>query len=300
MSGVLINLSNKLYEDSRMRLNRSARTFGIDAIRSYDFDDIRATPFYNDNREILDQPTGMGYWLWKPYIIREALLSLPDDAIVIYSDSGIELTASPEPLLTICRQQAPVLLFGNGDHTNAAWTKRDCFILMDCDSEYYWHAPQCDAAFALFRKCAETIAFVEEWLHFCRDARILTDQPNTCGKRDLPDFIQHRRDQSVLSLLAQKHRLPLFRMPTQFGNHYKMPAVRVPGEFNCVNQYRQRQVRYYAVVPYYNSPYLQLLDHHRGQNNTVTVKKKQPPLLWRVIKKRYTRWRNRISFQRES
>jgi len=300
MSGVLTNLSNKLYEDSRMRLNQSARTFGIEDIRSYDLGDILHTPFYSANRSILDQPTGMGYWLWKPYIIREVLASVPEDAVVIYSDSGIELIASPEPLLSICRDQAPVLLFGNGDHTNSAWTKRDCFVLMNCDTEYYWKAPQCDAAFALFRKCPQTMEFVDEWLSYCRDARILTDMSNTCGKRDLPDFIEHRRDQSVLSLLALRYRLPLFRMPTQFGNHYKMPSVRVDGEFNCVSQYRQHPVNYYAVVPYYNSPYGQLLDHHRGQNKGMSVKKSNSPLLWRAIKKRYVRWRNRLSLWRES
>jgi hypothetical protein len=89
--------------------------------------------------------------------------------------------------------------------------------------------------------------------------------PNTTGKNDLGDFREHRHDQSILSLMAQKYRLPLYRMPTQYGNHYKTYPYRLNEEFNCVNQYRQQQVKHYAVVPYYNSPYFQLLDHHRSK-----------------------------------
>lgn len=301
MRVLLTNLSNKPFEESRFRLNRSAERFGITEIRSYDFEDIRKTPFFEENRAILEHPTGMGYWLWKPFIILEALNEVPQGSIVVYCDSGIEIISTLDPLLTICREQTPIALFGNGDLQNAQWTKRDCFILMDCDTEYFWKGPQCDAAFALFRKCEQTMLFVREWLDYCLDARIITDQPNSCGKRDLPDFIEHRRDQAVLSLLALKHRLSFFRMPTQFGNHYKQPLFRVAGEFNCVNQYRQVPVSHYAVIPFYNSPYFQLLDHHRGQNRTTPAKKgASSPLIVRAIRKRIRRLINTIALSRES
>lgn len=266
MAVVLTNLSNRLYEESRLSLNASAEKHGITKLRSYDWEHLRSAPFYQDNHAILDRPTGVGFWLWKPYIILEALNAVSDGDIVVYADSGLEIVASLEPLLECCNTGNPILLFGNGDFPNSMWTKRDCFILMDCDIEACWKASQCDAAFAVFRRCEASIRFVSEWLEHCRDARILTDDLNACGRRDLPDFVQHRRDQSVLSLMAAKYRIPLFRMPTQFGNHYKVPAYRVAGEFNCVNQNRREPVEYYALIPYYNSPYFQLLDHHRSQS----------------------------------
>src|SRR5580692_6303460 len=123
MAVILTNLSNGLYADSRRRLNDSARIFGIDAIRSFDFGDLRVTGFYRDNQAILDQPVGMGYWLWKPYIIKEALEASSVGDIVIYSDCGIEIIASPEPLLRLCTEENPILLFGNGNFPNAMWTK---------------------------------------------------------------------------------------------------------------------------------------------------------------------------------
>jgi hypothetical protein len=264
---VLTNLSNKLFEDSRFRLNESARKFGILEIRSHDFGELKQTDFYRNNSEILDQPKGIGYWLWKPYIILEAMKTLSEGDIVIYSDCGIEMADRLEALISLCSETQPVVLFGNGDFTNSMWTKRDCFILMDCDNELFWKSPHCDAAFSLFRKNGLSLQFLTDWLEHARDKRILTDLGNTCGKKNLPDFIAHRCDQSILSLLAQKYKFPLYRMPTQFGNHYKTQAFRRENEFNFINQFRQVQVNHYAVIPYYNSDYPQLLNHHRTKNN---------------------------------
>ena len=267
MKVVLTNLANKLYEESRFRLNDSARRFGIEHINSYDFEEIKSTSFYNAHKSILEQPKGIGYWLWKPYIILETMKTLSEGDVVIYSDCGIELIDSLDPVINICKEQQPVLLFANGNFKNLMWTKRDCFVLMNCDNKKYWDGLHCDAAFALFRKSEMSIRFLNQWLIYGSDERIITDLPNVCGKENLPGFIEHRWDQSVLSLLAHLHEIPLFRVPTQFGNHYKAIPYRVKNEFNCVNQLYQKQVKYYSKEPYNNSPYGQLLNHHRTKAN---------------------------------
>lgn len=266
MKLVLTNLSNQLFNDSRIRLNESAQKYGIEEINSYCFDDLKKTSFFKRNREILEQPKGIGYWLWKPYIIFEAMKKLEENDVVIYSDCGIEIVASIEPLIQLTKQQ-PIVLFGNSNFINLQWTKRDCFVYMDCDSEVYWHSPHCDAAFALFKKCDLSIDFLNDWLTYGSNKYIITDLPNSSGKANIEGFIDHRWDQSILSLLAQRYKLHLFRMPSQFGNHYKMPEFRVENEFNCVNQMNQEQVKYYAQLPYFNSTYTQILNHHRSRKN---------------------------------
>ena len=102
---------------------------------------------------------------------------------------------------------------------------------MDCDSEVYWSATQLTAAHALFKNTARSRSFVDEWLNHCATERILTDQPNALGRANLPGFIEHRHDQSVLSLLALKRGIETFRDPSQFGNERKAPANRVAGEY---------------------------------------------------------------------
>jgi hypothetical protein len=271
MKVVLTNLSDKLYESSRKRLNDSARRFGIEKFNSFDFEDIKGTDFYVSNKIILDIAKGTGAWLWKPYIILESLKDLDEGDIVIYCDCGAEIIKELDPLLKICITQEPIVIFANGNLLNAEWTKRDSFILMNCDSKDYWYSLQCDASFGLFRKSDKTIHFLNEWMSYCTDERILTDSDNICGKNNLPGFIEHRWDQSILSLLAKRFEIPLFRMPSQFGNHYKSPEFRIKGEFNCVNQYKQKQLTYYSRKYYSNSLYYQLLDHHRMKNGSLLL-----------------------------
>lgn len=265
MNIILTNLSNDLYDDSRFKLNESASKQSIAQIESYSFNDLKNTHFYRQHEHILKQPKGIGYWLWKPYIILESLQKISDGDIVVYSDCGIEIIADLNPLYDICSNHEPIMLFANSNFSNNTWTKRDCFVLMDCDSPFYWFGPHCDAAFSLWRKCPQSVAFLNEWIKYGSDERIITDLPNTSGKNNLPEFIDHRWDQSILSLLAQKYGVNLYRMPTQFGNHYKTINLRVPGEFNCVNQKERSQVEYYHIIPMYNSQYMQLLNHHRSK-----------------------------------
>jgi len=244
-------------------LNDSAKRSNINNIISYDFEDLKGHHFYIKNKEILDQPKGIGYWLWKPYIILEAFKNLAEGDIVIYSDCGIEIIDDLTPLVEIAKTQTPIVLFGNANHLNYMWTKRDCFVLMDCDSERYWYSSHVDAAFSLFRKSSLSTTFLNDWIHFGQNKFIITDLPNSQGLDNIPGFQDHRWDQSILSLLAEKYQLPLFRMPTQFGNHYKIHQLRKKDEFNCPNQSEQQQVSYYYHIPYYNSNYPQLLNHHR-------------------------------------
>ena len=265
MKVVLTNLSNQLYENSRKRLNDSAKKFGIEEIYSYDISEIKNTPFFEGNREILSNPKGIGYWLWKPYIILEALKKVGDGDIIIYCDCGIQIIQSLTPLINICHNRDDILLFKNCNYLNSMWTKRDCFILMDCNSTEYWNSPHCDAAFSIFKKSDISLKFVNEWLAFGSNKFIISDLPNICSEKNLPEFIDHRWDQSILSLLAKKYNLNLYRMPTQFGNHYKMLEYRIKDEFNCISQSDRNQVEFYASDPLLNSPYGQLLDHHRSQ-----------------------------------
>lgn len=282
MKTVLTNLSNKLYEASRIKLNASGVKFGIDQVISYDFDDLKGTAFYNENQKTLSQSRGLGYWIWKPYIILEAMKDLQENDVVIYSDCGIEIIDKLDPLLAICSTQ-PVMLFANGNLKNRLWTKRDCFIKMGCDDLKYWNGLQCDAAFSLYRKSKESILFLKEWLHYCCDGYSATDEPNRCGKKNFFGFRQHRWDQSVLSLLAIKHDIVLHRVPTQFGNHYKSVDFRKANEFNCINQLNQRQLNYYSKSAYENSPYFQLLNHHRSKHENSLEKKEKIPVPKRIL-----------------
>jgi len=91
----------------------------------------------------------------------------------------------------------------------ALWkTKRDCFYYMGCDEEKYWNSIQLEDGFLAFRKTQKNIDFLNEWLEYCRDERVVTDIPNQCGLENFDGFVDHRHDQSIVTNLQLKYNLP--------------------------------------------------------------------------------------------
>ncbi|HIJ91444.1 MAG: glycosyltransferase [Desulfobulbaceae bacterium] len=262
----LVNFATQNFYKAQKKLAKSALRFGVDQCISYNKSLLTKTEFYKQHRSILDQERGAGYWLWKPFIILETLRAAEDDDIVIYSDSGAEIIAPLDPLVNLCQQHGGILLFNvhipNGKHTNIMWTKRDCFVLMDADEPRFHNAEQVAGSPQLYQKTPRSLGFLEEWLNYCTDERILTDIQNCCGLDNYAEFKDHRHDQSVLSLLAVRHGLETFRDPSQFGNHLKLPPYRNKGELATGLTY--------SPTPFTNSPYDTLFHLHRERNFSLT------------------------------
>jgi hypothetical protein len=253
MKKYLVSFSTGHFKRSQERLVNSALKNGIDETKIYNYKKIKSTPFYRENKYILDQKRGAGYWLWKPYIILEVMKDMEDGDFIIYSDSGIEIIRDINILTKICAEQEGILLFNVHGKKNKEWTKKDCFILMGCDSEEYYNDEQIMAGFQAYIKNEKSNAFLNELLLFSRNPHILDDSSSILGQNS-PDFNEHRHDQSVLSILAAKHKINGFRDPSQFGNHLKIESYREPCEWLQES---------YSLSPCKNSNYYTLINHHR-------------------------------------
>ncbi len=194
-------------------LNMFALRFsGITETSAWNFEKIKKEGFYQTHREILAHKRGAGYWLWKPYIILQELKKVNYGDYVVYSDCGRNkplLSRSIKPLLEWCSANRGVLpgVYIPQYGASRKWTKRDCFVLMECDQKDYWNHCQIQASFSVWEKNEFSLSFVEKWLDHCTDARILLDTANTCGLPNFADFIEHRHDQSVLTLCAIKEKV---------------------------------------------------------------------------------------------
>ncbi|MEO1366762.1 MAG: hypothetical protein AAFX50_06265 [Acidobacteriota bacterium] len=102
---------------------------------------------------------------------------------------------------------ADVLWLGEG-FRERQYTKRDAFVLLDADRPEIADSPQRFASHLLLRRSAASLRLLREALEAAVDPRLLTDQPNQLGLPNYPDFVAHRHDQSILSVLGKKHRLP--------------------------------------------------------------------------------------------
>jgi uncharacterized protein YndB with AHSA1/START domain len=263
MPTVLASYADASFRTSQQRLTASASSAGIACVEAWDRARLEGTSFYRLQRAILDQRRGGGYWLWKPFIIKETLRSMAEGDLLVYADAGIEIVADLSPLFALAAHQ-DILLFvahyddagAPGPNTCGKWTKRDCFLFMDCDEPRFHQAPMVDASFLILKNGGRARAFVREWLLLCCQEQLLTDTPSVCGVPALAEQLGHQHDQSLLSLLAHREGLELFRHPSQWGNHAKAEAWRQPGEWT--------RHPYGAKGIYANSPYPTLLNQHRG------------------------------------
>ena len=217
-----ITYATRPFRRSARELKVSARRYGLDTvIHSPRSRVVRA--LRKRHPEIMSAKVGAGYWLWKPALILDALHRANDGDVVLYTDAAATMISDPQPMLSLADTQ-PIVLFEQGrepgsspTHPMRAWTKRDCFVLLNADGPPFWDSQALTATFQVYRACGLSRRFVREWFEACQDRRILTDDPNTSGLPDFPEFRAHRHDQSVLSILAIRHGVRTYQDPSQWG-----------------------------------------------------------------------------------
>ena len=158
-----------------------------------------------------------------------------DDDYLFYADSGSEFVNNVDTGL-ICMQhhlRKEVILF-HLDYKDRHWTKADAFVITGCNTTKCQDSNQILASFLLLHRSFTTIQFVSEWLAYATDPRAVSDQPSVLMK-DPPFFIDHRHDQSLLSLVAKKwgfadESLP---DPSQYGEDDRKLS---PTQYGFANQ----------------------------------------------------------------
>lgn len=173
---------------------------------SYTREMLETTEFYKENQSILDEEVGAGWWVWKPYIILDTLKNANDGDLIVYSDCGDMFSPGLQPYAEGMISEDDICLLLFGGNKNKTYTKRDCFILMDCDEEDYWESNQLEAGFMIWKVCDESKRVVEEWLNYCLDPRIIKNDASVLGE-EFVEFKEHRNDQSVLTNIAVREGL---------------------------------------------------------------------------------------------
>jgi hypothetical protein len=186
--------------------NAAAKELGFTTI-SHNSDTLKATKFYADHRHIFNNVRGFGFWLWKPYFISQLMASVDYGDIIFYLDAG-----NPKPIteninlcIDVCMKNGGFFFLDTSGHRNGTWTKRDCFYYLNSDTDEVRSAVQSVGGFQIYQKNPATIDFVNEWLHYCCDRRLISDEPNVCGMENYPEFRDHRHDQAILTLVRIKN-----------------------------------------------------------------------------------------------
>lgn len=268
---IAITYANEKYAKAAILNKRSAiKVGGADEAIIYAPNDIDSD-FKKKNIEILTQEKGNGYWLWKPYFIYKTLRSMDEGDILFYTDAASVCIDSIWKLVNVMeRENQYQMIFSLGtDRIESEYTKRDAFILMNCDEEEIRKTPQADASVILFVNNTKNREFCREYLEYAQDKRILTDIDNELGENNYFNFKMHRHDQSILSLLAKREGILFFRDPSQFGisSIYDKSVLK-------------------------RSDYPQILNHHRLANasNFLYIKIKQLQII-KMIEYKFFLWK---------
>ena len=208
---IYINYSDANYRRNQTQLIHHVRTELKDEFQGcipYTREWLVTKDFYKDNRSILDKDRLAGYTIWKPYIILTAFEEINEGDIVVYMDCGdIPWYGLRDKVWKFMHGFDHYFLEQYPQNLNRAYTKRDCFYYMGCDEEKYWDAPQVEGGFMAWKKTESSVHLLNEYIKYCTDERIVTDIPNQCGLPNLPEFKDHRHDQSVISNMQVKHGL---------------------------------------------------------------------------------------------
>ena len=205
---VAISYGNEQFAKQLEFNGKSAlETAKVNEFYGYTPDDIDPQ-FKMKNKDILQNPRGNGYWLWKPYFLYRTLKEkLNYGDYLIYSDAAILYIDKAQKLVDFLKKKNTDMYMHRLPHLEKQYTKRTAFILLGADGPFYAETGQFNAAFQIYRKTKFTEFFLKEYLYFAQDKRILTDDPNEPGIENYPDFRSHRHDQSILSLLVKKYGL---------------------------------------------------------------------------------------------
>lgn len=221
MALALCSFGTAAFAGALDRLRHAALTNGgADAVFLYGDKDVE--DFFQAHPDHLAPGNrGHGWWAWKPYLILKTFDALAEGDTLVYCDACVDVL---RPLRDLLPQGVDVGLFGLGGrgHAIKKWTHaralKDMNFLHCPDA-----APLVNAGIQIYRVSAESRAFLREYLDWCRRLEVVADRPagDDKGKDPaaFPGFVDHRHDQSVLSVLAQlaTQRIALFPDATQYG-----------------------------------------------------------------------------------
>lgn len=215
MNYLVIYADGSYKKEQRLCAYSGKKLAKFDKIFEFGPDDIDYG-FKRENEEILSYKRGNGLWLWKPYFILKALNAIQDGDILFYVDSGVLFIRNFKKIFAqieyseIWVTDLPLLEY--------QFTKNE--VMKHLDPTDGGSTRQISASFIGIKKNEKTVRFIEKWLELCTDKYLLS--PDISTGKERKDFIQHREDQSLLSLLCKKNGIDPYMDISEYGIYPEM------------------------------------------------------------------------------
>lgn len=218
----LINYANDRFKVAQRVNSWTGRYVShFDEVLSFGPNDIDLE-FSEKYKDILRKERGNGLWLWKPYFINRVINESNDGDYIFYLDSGAFFIRDVRLLLPYISEDNPMFVT-DIPLMECNWTKPSCIEYFQ--AEQFRLTNQIQGGILLFLVNAKTRAFFHDYLNICKDTRLL--YPEGLGKHDSiiqnygDQFVAHREDQSVFSLMCKIRGVKPHRDITQRGKDPK-------------------------------------------------------------------------------
>lgn len=169
------------------------------------------TPRFLPPPNFADAPKqrGYGWWGWKPYLALAAMGLMKDGDILVYSDAGNTIGANwPAWELYFTLAHAKDALFFMTDYPESRHTKMDTVRALcepGAEALSTLSTPQLWAGGWVVKKCDRVVSILERWRRVFDNLHLVDDSPSL--EPNAKDFVEHRHDQSVLSILVKLAQL---------------------------------------------------------------------------------------------
>lgn len=222
-----VNYASGAFERNRKYNNVFTRYFvRPHKILSYNLKDLQSTYEYQNNPELFSQTIGGGYWAWKPLFILKAMKAAEPGDIILYQDCGIGFryknVIRPKAIVNYALTYGAMPGVAVPEYgINKNWTHKLCFSLMNCDTDEYHQLYQTEAAISCWVVNEKNMIIVKEWLKFCLDFQIISNDGIALSQHLGYAVNGHRHDQSVLSNLVGKYSLKPYWQNENSGHLFK-------------------------------------------------------------------------------
>lgn len=210
--------------------------------------------FKKFNASILSQTQrggGKGFWLFKPYFLHHVLMNVPSGDYVVYADSGVMFIDSIQPIIEyMAANNEPIFLFGN-EHRHIDWCKREVAqSILQCNKEElvsrYSFNRQAQASVIIMKANIFSRDFCKRWLVWCQIPGFIEDKS---AYEQLPEFADHRNDQSILTCLAIQDNIKLHWWPAQYGFSIRHAYKDTYGQLFFHHRYRNYEWENITTTP---------------------------------------------------
>jgi hypothetical protein len=228
---VLLSFSdgNNDYENkSKIFYNQANNTNWFNDIKIYNYSKIKEILkkyFREDYKQIVNffeenKKFGFGYWLWKPLLIFDAMKEYPVGTNFIYADIGCEFSIKGENILNkkICLLNKFSGVFFLMPFTEKYWSSKNLRSHLNVNKKE-GKSGQISATYFLLKNNVHTKNLVNNWLTISMkdNFKYLKGIDSIYNKLF---YIEHRHDQSILSLLLKRSNFVVNKQVDHFDPKY--------------------------------------------------------------------------------